>query len=1234
MPIQNELFMNIQNFNSHFRNVLLLVLGLLPGILVAQITASTMAVAFQNEEASIGRSLIEVLDEISDAQQVVFTYDVELLQDKRVRYAISKNERVEKILSRLLPPVGLEWRKLRKDYFVLYATSRSAVSQANKKLTNRVANTEPKAPKANRKARRFTMPVMNRLQKKPMPVDIRPLEFSVQGRVMDENGEPLVGATVVVKDETIGTVTDVEGRYELEVPDESSVLVFSYVGFVPREVPVNGQSIIDVQLVEDVSSLDEVVVIGYGERRKRDLTGSITSVDEETIEKIPFASPEFALQGNTTGVRVVNASGDPTAGPEIFVRGIGTWNGSAQPLYVIDGQIISPPTAVNEDLIGSVNLWNLINPQDIASISVLKDASAAAIYGSRGANGVILITTKTGKRGKPKVEVSAQAGVQNVPTFDLLNTSQFIELNREMYENNNNPDITLEDDLYGRNETDPGSLLNNFSPQFDPNSQYYLGNNPQTYDWQDAIRNQDALTQNYNVKVSGASESADYYVSLGYLNQESILKGNDLERYNLTANINTDINDFLRAGITYRASYQIADDMQASNLVEASSIQSWQPIYDNSNPFGFAFPIDPFLNGDTWNPVRLYGRGTDSHPLAFQSLRHRAFDQIRSMGQGYVEVEPIAGLTFRGALSLDWIYQQRETFNDVDAERFSVTGAAPESFGGGNSAGFYGLRNNTFTNYQADFTVNYVKSFGPHSIDILAAVQDQYYKRENQESSTDDTTTDDLDRIFIPNNRPLTNAFTGRDQKFWFGYVGRVGYNFDFKYYLDVSYRRDGSSGFPDDPDKRWGNFYSVSGAWRISQEPFMSDLEFLDDLKLRGGWGQAGNDEAAVGRYAFLSGVNNKGSYGLGSGEGQPNGNYNVGVALDDFPNRDLTWETVTTTYVGFDAILFNNKITASFEIYERLTEDILQTVQLPPTVGTNNPVQNIGSAQNQGIDLQLGYNGTIGSDFFYNVSGNISFVRNEVLRLADNQPISTPFGRVEEGRPIGHLWGYQLGGIFQSQAEIDAYFGQFDDETIGDLTFVEPGDMFFVDVYGNPTDEERFYSLTPDGLINNFDQTEIGNTIPGYTYGVNLSAQWKGFDLSAGFYGEGAVDRVASFRQNLENVSGPGANKLETVLDRWTPSNTSTDIPRAVVNDPAGNNRFSSRWVESAAFFRLNTWQIGYSLPTALLERTGNFVQRFRLYIGGQNNLYFTNWSGLDPVNDAYPLPRSYFLGVDASF
>jgi len=1085
-------------------------------------------------------------------------------------------------------------------------------------------------------------------RKEPVQIEINADLLAVSGVITDEKGEGLPGVTVVIEGTGIGTVTDIDGRYTLEA-EEGAVLLFSFIGYQAKRVVVGNSTTINVVLIEDTTSLEEVVVIGFGERKKKDLTGSISTVDADAIGRITTASPQFALQGNTTGVRVINSSGNPNDAPQIFVRGIGTWNGDSQPLYVVDGQIFEPPRAGNEDVIGGgglvtpPNIFNSLNPNDIESISVLKDASAAAIYGSRAANGVVLITTKRGKSGRPVIEVDTRTGIQSMPTFDMLNTAQYVDISREMYRNNISPDVSLEKDLYGRNELNDANRLTSFSPQFDPESPFYISDRA-TYDWQDELVKQNALNQSYDVKVSGAGERVDYYVSAGVFDQHGMINSNKLRRYTGAINLNVDATDWMKLGINYKYTSQTSENY-GGDILEFAVTPPWQPIYDPSNPYGYATVLDPFRFGDTWQTIRKYGQGTRSNFMALADLDPSFMDINRNLGQFYVEITPIAGLTFRGSLNLDYTKQDRWGVIAYSITNyFQAAGIDPRTRNPNapNSLGRMSHRINNISNFQSDFMATYNKVFAKsHNLSVTAGVQDQRHRRENLDLSTENLTNLQENPRYNGFGGDLlnNNGFYGWDQRFWFGMVGRASYHYNSKYYLDFSYRRDASNGF--DREFRWGDFYSASGAWRVSSEPFFN-TDFIDDLKIRGGWGQAGNDQAAVGRYAFLSRVSGAiSTYRWGSGNGDPIGNLSLGSVVGDFPNPALSWEVSTTTNIGFDALMLNNKINLTFEWYNRVTSGILQTVDLPHSVGTNNPLFNVGEMENKGVDIMLGYNTRI-RDFNFNLSGNISFVRNQVTRLYHGQPFlisglhrAHPDNvvRIEEGRSIGTIWGYKQGGIFQTQEEIDAYFSQYTDSNISNVDFVQPGDMYFLDVQGNPTETEPFYSKTPDGRINEFDRTDIGNTIPGYTYGINGSVSWKGLDLSFSFYGEGDVEKVNSSRRTLESMSGV-TNQMATTMNRWTPENPNTDMPRAVIRDPAGNNRLSDRWVESAAFFRLNNWQIGYSLPNSILAKINHTVSQFRVYVGGQNNIYLHRWGGLDPVNDSFPLSKAFNAGLNVRF
>ena len=1099
----------------------------------------------------------------------------------------------------------------------------------------------------------------------PTVVDMAEEQSQITGKVTDDQGEPLPGASVIVTGTTNGTITDVEGMYTLNIPSGATTLDISFVGMETQTVNINGRSVVDVELSAAVGQLEEVVVIGYGERQKKDLTSSISVMDSKAIEESPYLSPELAMQGRMAGVRVINTSGSPNSSPQIFVRGIGTFAGESQPLYVIDGQIITEVHAGNRDGTDTnTNLWNMIDPNDIESISVLKDASAAAIYGNRAANGVILITTKRGKIGKPKVEFNSRTGFSSVPTFEMLNTQELEALTNEAWSNNSNPNVTLNENLYGRN-VGTVSRLNSYAPVLDPQSPFYLGGpNAPTYDWQEEIVDRRATLQDYDFKISGATESFDYYFSVGYAKQGNQYKGGgDVERYNLTTNINSHLGKYITTGATIRIGFNNVD-RRGGSLYENARVSPWQPlyaedapsIYGNPNPeavqdLGWAVGSVPYVDSipGSWNMVKLYGEQTKINSIAQRDLGHSWSPEIRNMGQGYIKIEPLKGLSIRGGLSIDHVFTARRSVGDIRSVYFSYQSTDPSAAGDGTGTtlGSAGVRQFRRLNYQADLTINYNRSFGDHNIDVTLIAQDSYYKSVTEDFSNTQTFGGlERDRR-LWNNDATSTSFLARYEGFWYGYAARLSYSFAGKYYLDASVRRDASSGFPDDKDLRWGVFPAFSGAWRISDEDFFN-VSFFNNLKLRGGWGQAGNDENAVGKFAYLSTVVNQGSYAFGSGaNGMAWGPYQQAILLTSFPNKGLSWETGTTSYAGFDAVMLDNKLTASVELYNKVTTGILQSVVLPYVVGTLDPLQNIGEVSNKGIDIELGYNGVMG-DFRYNLGGNIAFVKNEVTKLYEGAPLTVNINgndiRVEEGRSIGHIWGYKVGGIFQSDQEVLDHFDgvtmsdtQHDNDANGQPLYVEAGDMWFQNIGSAASDEELeqniYYSTEKDSVINQWDQTELGKTIPSFTYGINLGGSWKGIDVSINWYGEAGASGYNSERADLESMQSRGVNQFRTTLDRWTETNPSTEMPRAVAGDPAGNLRTSDRFVERKDFFRLQNWTVGYSLPKRVIDNI-DFISRLRVYVGGQNNLYFFRWTGIDPVASRSPLPRSIWFGTNISF
>jgi len=1073
-------------------------------------------------------------------------------------------------------------------------------------------------------------------------------QSTIKGKVTSEaDGEPLPGVSIIIKGTTTGTTTDLDGNYSIQA-NSGDILVFSYIGFMPQEQEVGNRSTINIALAEDLQALDEVVVIGYGERDKKDLTGAISSMGSDEIEKTVGMQPELAMQGRMTGVFVSTPGGSPNARPQVRIRGVGTF-GFSEPLYVVDGIPLTEfgsnprPGTSDNDLRGNVNVLNLINPNDIESISVLKDASAAAIYGVRAANGVVLITTKKGKKGKPRLEINASYGVQNITdTYDVLNVDQYVNLYQEAYANfnaNRAPD-----------EQEP--LL----PEFDPNDPGYLGNLP-TVDWQNPLINDNAVTSDYSIKVSGGSESTTYYVSGGYTYIESPLVNNNQKRYSFATNVKSEVSDIFEVGATYRLGYIDALDNTEGDLNSVSGTSPWQPIYDPNGPYGFApsvgatFIENPDLQREVTRglfqppipafifdsgPNLLWGAETNNNGFASMALRNRDYQLLRNIGTAYAQLNPFDGFSIRATFSGDWYYNRRNTWTNYDNWQFRQTPGNPFQGHDGTAVGSVGERHLRNTNIIGELTVQYDKAFGDHRVNVTLNAMDQRYLFEGASSGGPANFAEERFRQ-VRNTFPsvFRSGETFFNQDALQGYMARVSYNFAGKYYLDATVRRDGSSRFS--PEFRWGTFPSFSAAWRVSSEPFMDGASFIDDLKIRGGWGQLGNQETRS--FAFLSTVSLNPQLGFGSGSGDGNGFVDQGAMLPDFPVADLTWEVATTTNIGFDAIMFNNKVTFTAEYYNRLTSDILQQASLPASVGNiNQPVLNIASVRNRGIELAVGYNNNIG-DFNYGISANLTTVDNEVVELFRDQPFGGQGGRIEEGFPLFFLWGYQAGGIFQNQQEIDDWTAIYTDQT--NSNNFQPGDMYFNDVRRPPNNDVNplaTYEVGQDSLVNPFDRTFIGNTIAEYFYGVTLNASYRNFDLSVLFQGIGGLQAVNGVRRSGEGMDNTGSNQWTTVLDRWTPENPSTTMPRAVRQDPAENNRFSDRWVEDAGFMRLKNFQLGYTLPQSVISKLK--MSRLRLYVSGTNVFTFTNWSGIDPEeNDVeggniIPPPRIFSLGVNAAF
>jgi TonB-linked SusC/RagA family outer membrane protein len=1076
------------------------------------------------------------------------------------------------------------------------------------------------------------------------------------GKVTDSaNGAAIGGASITVKGTKTGTTTNENGDFKITAP-QNSVLVISSVNYATREVRTGNNLFLNITLSLSQSELNEVVVIGYGTRKKKDVTGAVSTVSSKEIEKSTSMTPELALQGRAPGVFVESGGGEPQARPVIRIRGVNTF-GYSEPLYVIDGvPMYEGGAGVTGGAIGDIrspiNIFSLINPGDIESITVLKDASAAAIYGVRASNGVILITTKKGKAGKPRVEVNASSGIQNIPqNIPVLNTQQYFDLITEAY--NNHPDM---------DQGQPIPIGDKFGPLYDPASPQYAGNGS-TYDWQKQLLNKNASMQDYNVRVSGGNEGTTYYFSAGYAKTESPLKANSLERYSVAANVDSRISKYLQAGLNVRMVQENSLVNTQSDLGTMMTTPPFQPFYDPNDPTGFAavasgsFVPNPDYNPNLLNPgapfnfadgdpTLIWGPQSRFNVFAFQALDNNKYQLLEALGSAYVQIEPIAGLKLKGTVGGNFYFNLRKSWTAFDSWRFSQTPNNPYAGQDGNSKGTYGERQGRTHNLNKELTLNYNHTFyKDHNIDVILGASQQFSRWYVSDLSGQVNYADPQYRS-ISNQPPFTNGFAGILQEdALIGYVGRISYKYKDKYYLDGTLRYDGSSRLA--PGHKWDKFPSFAAAWRISSESFFPKTKIINDLKLRGGWGKLGNYQSA-GYYEFLSGISLTPDYALGSGNGDPFGTQLQGAALPNFANTSLTWEKVKTTSAGFDAILFNNHVTLTAEYYNKLTYGIIQSVALPPNTGIESPADlNIAEVRNSGIEIQLGYNAQFG-DVAFNVSGNLTTVNNKVEKLYQGTPLGDEFGRIEEGYSMFYLWGYKVGGVFQSQEEIDQWRQTHSDVNIGqnfsnptDGYQYQPGDMYFQDVYGNPRDPKQRYSPFPDSLINSNDRTYLGKTIPGYYYGFNIGANYKGIDISVFFQGVGDVQKYNPYKASLESMSSL-ANQGANTLNRWTPENHSAVMPRAVYGDPAQATRFSSRFIEDAGYLRLKNLQIGYSLPRNFLNQLG-FVQSFRIYAGAVNLFTITNYTGLDPEVDAgsganlingIPPPRQFLLGLNATF
>jgi TonB-linked SusC/RagA family outer membrane protein len=990
-----------------------------------------------------------------------------------------------------------------------------------------------------------------------LPISAIAQSMVVKGTVKSADGtETMPGVNVLIKGTTQGTATDIDGNFSIEVPSANSVLVFSFIGFKQQEVRVGNMTTLSISMEPDMSNLSEVIVVGYGTQERAKVTGAISSVGSEAIRALPVPNLASAIQGRAAGVQVTNA-GAPGTDPIVRVRGIGTV-GNNDPLYVIDG---IPAGGLNQ-----------INPADIESIEVLKDASAAAIYGSRAANGVILVTTKKGAIGKPKVTFDSYYGTQQAwKQLDLLNRDQYIAFGRELLANGNQPAPQRFDNL--------GELANVET------------------DWQGEMF-RSAPIQDHNLAISGGTESVLYNVSMGYFSQEGIMRGTDFERISFRSNTDFKLNKYVSIGQTLTFAYSNRNNEPftggRSQLEHIVKQVPYIPVRDESRLGGFRSP-DRVDGSDPENPVLN------------AELRTARQQDFKILGTAYIDVMPFEGFKYRFLAGIDIGIGTNDQYT-------------PKFFAGDfNNTPFATIAQgrSTFVSPLFSNQFSYQKTINKHSFDLLGVIEQQTFRSTNLNGSGENALTNDV-RVLQGVQNQVTSG--GQTDYALISYIGRVNYDYDQKYLFSASIRQDGGSRFG--PSNKWGTFPSVSVGWRLSQETFMQSLTAISDLKIRASYGETGNDR--IGDYVYQGTINSNFFYNF-------DGSLQGGSTINALANADLRWESTIMQNIGMDLGLFNDRFNLSVEYFNNTTEGMILGVPIPPSLGFDGaPVANVGKVKNNGLEFTLGYRKYTG-DFQFSVDGNIGFVNNELVSLGSGNTIfgpafnGDPYTFTEEGQPIAYFYGWIADGIYQT----------------GESTSAQPnasaGDI-------------KFRDINNDGIINASDRTNLGHYLPDFTYGVNFNGSYKNFDFTMFLQGVQGNEIFNNLRFHTEGMTRL-FNASTVVLDRWTPNNTNTNVPRAVSGDPNRNARASSRFVEDGSYMRVKNIIIGYTIPTATLNTlTNGYVSKIRVYFLTQNPLTFTKYSGYDPeiavrtgVNSSlgtgidygqFPAARTFIGGIQFTF
>lgn len=1008
-------------------------------------------------------------------------------------------------------------------------------------------------------------------------------ETQIKGNVTDSDGTPIPGVSVSVKGTSVGTVTDFDGNYEV-TSSPSSNLVFSYLGYETQEVIVGEQTTINITLKDDTEALEEIVVVGYGTQKKSDLTGAIGQVKSKDLTKVVVTNPADALQGRVAGVSVTSSSGSPGGVADILIRGVGSF-GSNRPLFIVDGVQADP---------------YFIDSNNIESIEVLKDAASSAIYGTRAANGVVIITTKKGKKGKITVNVDQSISINSLRNeIDLLDADGYVRVHRQMYEN---AGLDLPNYV-----TTPPNVNTNWVDETHRNGELNL----------------------LNARISGASDKLNFILGGNYADEVGVLQGSEFTKKGMFANATfTDKRLKVTGALNYTETNR---EIYKFSLRETYQISPLIPVYDDSKESGFGYRDGDLP--DHRNPV-----GEDFFREGYTKLKY-------FIGNVGVKYELLKGLN----LGANYSVSNLSNFSFGFHKPFKIRDVDDNEQ---NQYFFISEYDSEFRRINQEYTINYKLDIGKHNVELLAGYQrikepfrENYVQAEGWRLSDQDLDgngdLDDKEAVSLLDEnfrtldafRAVSATFSGSGTNSEYtlaSQFGRINYAYDNKYLFQASVRRDGSSKFGK--NNRYGVFPSFALGWKITDESFMDNQTLFDFLKLRYSWGEAGSDNA-LGNYDFVALISQgSSSWNGGYVFGSPQASYTGGIARD-LENQDLQWETNISSNLGLDYSILNKKIKGSINYYNTKTKDLLIVKEVPISSGVANPVVNVGEFVNKGFEFELGYN-TNFNGVNFSAFGTFTTLNSEVTKLARDGQILRGTGllfgadhfvnQTQVGYEPGAYFLVEADGIFQSQAEIDAH-----DPNSTLQPDAAPGDIRFVDQNG-------------DGILDDKDEVYQGSALPKYEYSLNLSADYKGIDFNVFFQGVGG-NKIYNGNRFQSLGLDTGRNFEASALNAWTPTNTNTDVPRAVFGDPNRNNRASTRFLEKGSYLRVKTIQLGYSIPKRILEKIN--IDKLRLFVTGQNLFTVTDYSGLDPEvagsilsrgidRTLYPKYKSVIFGAQFQF